>query len=418
MERPTPLPPPLPIRPAPAAAPLALPAVLLGVLALLLSPLLVGVLPGFAGLILAIVQLRRSPRHRQARWGAALSMAGVVSAVAWGCFYASLVLRVLPGGSGTAGGEAYDDATAAALDAQATHIEAGALADQGATKARMLSAFCLDLEDNLLACDEEGKCVRVIGPDNILKATWALDLWPQAIACRTDGSVVVAGAGAVVLVEPGGKVTASGTVPQARGAAAASDDDAAGARRRYESAVTSVAAMGADIFVCARTNTSYTIYRLSAQLDDASPIAKGLKGCCGQLDMTARDGVLYVAANSDMKVLKYDRDGGELGGFGRTGKGPEGCFEGCCEPKNLTFGSDGSLYLAGSGKCSVSHYTATGEFLEYSGRLKGIRGCVRVTVGVNRDASRIYMLDTERQVIRILARREPPAPVPTEEARE
>jgi hypothetical protein len=409
-----PRPPPLPTTPAPA--PLAVAALVLGLVAVVSSPLLVGILPGLAGIIVAVAHLRRRRERRGlAWWGGGLSAVAVVVAGAWGCFLTVLVMRLWPGG----GGEGLSVAAReelAALDAKAAYTATGSLADQGPAKAKMLSAFCLDREDNLLTCDEEGRCIRVVGPDNLLKASWPLEFWPQAIACRADGSVVVAGTGKVALLGPDGQPLASGELPQATSNAPAFVGQSADARARYERAATSVAATGDDIFVCARAGTGYTVYRLTPGLDEAVPVIKGLRGCCGQMDMTARDGVLYVAANSDFQVVRYDREGRKLGGFGRTGKGPEPCFDGCCEPKNLAFGPDGSLYLAGSGKCAIGHYTAEGGFIEYVGRVDGITGCVRVTVAVNRDASRVYMLDTDHNTVRVLTRREPQAPAAVPEA--
>jgi DNA-binding beta-propeller fold protein YncE len=319
------------------------------------------------------------------------------------------VLRFLPGG-GLGGGGAATKAELAALDAKAAYVLSGSLADQDAAKARLLSSFCLDQEDNLLTCDEEGRCIRVVGADNTLRATWPLEFWPQAIACRPDGSVVVAGAGRVALLDAKGQLLASGSLPRSTGGVTPVEGQSSAAQLRYNSAATSVAATAEDIFVCARVNTGYTVYRLTPRLDEAVPVIKGLRGCCGQLDMTARDGLLYLAANSEFQVARYDREGKKLGSFGRSGKGPEPCFDGCCEPKNLCFGPDGSLYLAGSGKCAIGHYTAEGQFIEYVGRVEGITGCVRVTVAVNRDASRIYMLDTEHNTVRVLTRREQPPP--------
>jgi len=391
-------------------------ALLLGVVAVLLSPVLLGTLPGVAGVVTGTVHLRRSQERRGMAWlGLALSGTGTLLGLAWAYLLAVLVLHFIPGGAGRVFTPPAAEADVAAADAQATYVDGGLLADKEPAKALVLSSFCLNQEGDLLACDEEGRCIRVIGPDNALKATWPLDFWPQAISCRADGSVVVAGAGRIALLDGVGQPLAAGDLPQASGGSAGSRGKAADARARYESAATSAATMGEDVFVCARTGTGYTIYRLGPGLDGATPVVKGLRGCCGQLDMTARDGVLYVAANSEFKVLEYDRDGKSLGSFGRTGKGPEFCFDGCCEPKNLAFGPDGSLYLAGSGKCAVSRYTADGTFLEYVGRVPGITGCVRVTLAVNQDASRVYMLDTDRNVIRVLARKEPPPAVPAAE---
>ena len=53
----------------------------------------------------------------------------------------------------------------------------------------------------------------MISPDDKLLAKWTLDFEPQAIACRSNGTVVVAGAGRVVLLDPSGKTLASASLP-------------------------------------------------------------------------------------------------------------------------------------------------------------------------------------------------------------
>ncbi len=61
-------------------------------------------------------------------------------------------------------------------------------------------------------------------------------------------------------------------------------------------------------------------------------------------------------------------------------------FGGCCEPKNMRFAPDGSMYLAESGPpVAVKRFTPEGEFLGVVGLPVFKTGCVRVTVEVARD---------------------------------
>lgn len=123
--------------------------------------------------------------------------------------------------------------------------------------------------------------------------------------------------------------------------------------------------MGNDVFVSVRARTGYSIYRLDADFKNPAVIVKGLRGCCGQMDFTARDGVVYVAANCNFKVQKYDRAGKKLGDFGKRasgrGKAVEEAFDGCCEPKNVAFDTDGNLLVAESDACCVKRFSPDGR---------------------------------------------------------
>jgi len=298
-------------------------------------------------------------------------------------------------------------AICSAYGIDSSHKQTGMLGNTRDTQAKRLSAFCLNQDGNILACDEEKSLIRIITPDNKLKGKWELDFAPQAIECRDDGSVVVAGPGKVALLNQQGKVMAAGELPMAalkfkKGVRPTKAEISK--QMRYQCASTSVGWSGDDIFVCARAKTGYVAYRLDKNLKNRKTIITGLRGCCGQMDMTAKNGIIYVAANTSFKVVKYDRDGKKIDSFGKKGRGKEDYFVGCCEPKNVTVGSDGSLYVAESGTPGIHRFSIDGKFLGRVGQVTGIGGCVRVTVAVNKDASRIYMLDTSKNVIRILER--------------
>ena len=288
-----------------------------------------------------------------------------------------------------------------------THTDSGSLGNTADTRSKVLSSFCLDRNENLIACDESASCLRVISPDDKLVAKWPMEFAPQVVACRTDGSLVVAGSGKVAILDAAGKVVQSGSLPvPPMPAVKGAKQSKADIERRIKrmSMATAVGAMGDDVFVCARANSGYTIYRLNTALDSATPIIKGLNGCCGQMDFTARDGTLYLAANCESKIVMYDRTGKQTGAFGKDKGNKDSYFNGCCEPKNVCVGPDGSLYVSESAQCCINRFSTDGKLLDRVGIVKGITGCVRVTVAVTRDASRVYMLDTDKNVIRVLTR--------------
>lgn len=295
--------------------------------------------------------------------------------------------------------------------ADMTHADKGAVGNARDTRSRSLSSFCLDGSDNILACDEAEKCLRLISPGDKLISKWALDFPPQVAACRADGTLAVAGAGRVALLDSAGKVLASSSLPVppmpvVKGGKMSKAEMES--QVRYVAAVTSIGSSGDDIFVCARGNTGYTVYRMNSRLEGITPIIKGLSGCCGQMDFAVKDGTIYLAANCESKVVKYDRDGKRTGDFGKDKGSKDSYFNGCCEPKNVCVGPDGSLYVSESAQCCINRFSADGKLLDRVAVVKGNTGCVRVTVGVNRDASLVYMLDTSKNVIRVLGRNAKP----------
>ena len=279
-----------------------------------------------------------------------------------------------------------------------THEPKGLVGARRDTQAKRLSGLCLDGDGNIVTVDEAGRCVRVIAPDDTLKALWKLDFAPQAISwCASDKTFLVAGSGRIAVLDAGGKAVSSASlptdgVPESR--AKKASDNAADA--------TSVTSSGDDVFVTVRVSTGYTVYRLDRKLENPKAIITGLSGCCGQMDVMASGDTVYVAANCAFEVSLYDREGKKKGAITK----PNGAkyFDGCCEPKNVCMGADGSLYVAESARCAVNRFAPDGRFLGEVGIVPDIGGCVRVTVAVSRDGSRVYMLDTNKNAVRVLER--------------
>ena len=271
-----------------------------------------------------------------------------------------------------------------------THQEVDTIADSKDTKCKRLSNFCMNADGNLLVCDESSSVIRVITPKDELKATWKMQFKPQAICARSDGTAIVAGAGKVAIVGKDGKVTKTADIPTAS---------------ERPSSASGVAATKDDVFVCAYGGrTGFTVYRFNSKLDGCKEIVKGLRGCCGQQDITSDGKSLYVAECARHRVVKYDRNGKLISSFGKRDRtGVEG-FGGCCEPKNLCFGPDGDLYTASSANARVKRYTPDGKFVGVVGSPKSTLGCLRVTFAINKDGSRIYFLDSGKNVIRVMAR--------------
>ena len=85
---------------------------------------------------------------------------------------------------------------------------------------------------------------------------------------------------------------------------------------------TGLAATGDDVFMAvgAPNNFSYRVYRLDQTLQNPKLVVEKLRGCCGQMDIQAHDGKLWIPHNARHCVESRDRDGKELSKFGTSGK--------------------------------------------------------------------------------------------------
>ena len=186
-----------------------------------------------------------------------------------------------------------------------THEPKGTLGARRDTQAKRLSGLCMDGAGNIVTADEVGRCVRVIAPDDTLKALWKLDFAPQAISWRaSDKTLLVAGSGCVAVLDAGGKAVCSASLPKdgVKGGPAKKSPDRA-------TDATSVTSSGDDVFVTFRASTGYSVLRLDKKLENPKTIITGLRGCCGQMDVMAFGDTVYVAANCAFEVSLYDRDG-------------------------------------------------------------------------------------------------------------
>jgi sugar lactone lactonase YvrE len=126
------------------------------------------------------------------------------------------------------------------------------------------------------------------------------------------------------------------------------------------------------------------------------------------MDIQARDGKIYAAENARKRVICYDRDGKQLASWGKNERGgPEG-FGSCCNPMNLRIGSDGNVYTSESNVGRIKRFTPEGKFLGLIGAAEIVPGCKHVAIGVNADASRVYLLDITRWQVVLLTKKEQP----------
>lgn len=170
--------------------------------------------------------------------------------------------------------------------------------------------------------------------------------------------------------------------------------------------INAIAANDDDVyFACPMSKGyGYAVWRTDNTFANPKQIIKGLSGCCGQMDIQAAGGEVYVAENSRHRVVRYNRDGVEVGRFGkgdREGVG-EG-FSGCCNPMNLCFTADGAL-LAAESNGVVKRFTQDGEFQNTVGVASVPEGCKNSAIGISSDGDRVYYIDIRHSKILMLAR--------------
>jgi hypothetical protein len=350
-----------------------------------------------------------------------------------------LALAVMAGAYWTSDARAADEETRRAAEARqkdrAWHpsakevgvIQIGDPKNRGALK-----NFCLNAEGNILACfakngtakspaatDAGG--LRVYSPAGKLLKTLPLEIKPAAVCVAGDGSIFVAGDGKLLKVDAEGKVLASAASPVASAAVEITpameemlkqqsgytadklkSTKANLERRRAD--VTGLAATDQDVFMAVPTPSEFTyrVYRFDHALQNPKLVVEKLRGCCGQMDIQARDGKLWIPHNGRHTVEIRDRDGKELSKFGNAGKVKAEDFGGCCEPKNMRVLANGEVLVAESGPpLCIKRFSASGKFLGVVALVDEKSECVRVTVEVSPDGSSFYLLDTQRDAIRV-----------------
>lgn len=300
-----------------------------------------------------------------------------------------------------------------------------------------LKNFCLNAEGNILACfapaggptksagGKNGPAIRVYAPNAKLLATWPLEIRPGAVCVAKDGMIFVAGDGRVQKLDATGKVLASAASPVAQEPVSLSQEmeemlkeSAKHSRRSLDeerksmkdnlekrrAEVTGLAVTDQDVFMAvgAPSDFTYRVYRFDHALEKPKLVVEKLRGCCGQMDVQAHDGNLWIPHNARHLVESRDRDGKELSKFGKAGRVKANDFGGCCEPKNLRVLANGDILAAESGPPTcIKRFSASGKFLGVVAAINSSGDCVRVTVEASPDGSRFYLLDTTQDAIRI-----------------
>ena len=171
--------------------------------------------------------------------------------------------------------------------------------------------------------------------------------------------------------------------------------------------VSSLSANENEIFIAcsAVAGYGYEVWRTDKNFENGSIIVKGLRGCCGQMDVQCNQQGIFVAENSRHRVNHYDRAGKLIKYWGKRDRnGVEG-FGSCCNPMNVAVGKAGEVYTAESNLGYIKRYSADGKYLDFVGKVKLVPGCKNVSIMVSPDGSRVYMMDLTRNHIIVMARK-------------
>jgi hypothetical protein len=189
---------------------------------------------------------------------------------------------------------------------------------------------------------------------------------------------------------------------------------------RYKLQASSISATESEVFLATHAAVGYgfVVWRMDNQFADGEQIISDLSGCCGQMDVKVNDDGLFVAENSRHRVCRYDRDGNLIGNWGHGARsGLEG-FGSCCNPMNVAFGPGGAVYTSEDDTGRIKRYSPDGELLGLVGSVDLVPGCKNVSIAVNSDGSRVYMMDiTKSRILRMepYAPGEAPGPVKLDE---
>jgi sugar lactone lactonase YvrE len=175
---------------------------------------------------------------------------------------------------------------------------------------------------------------------------------------------------------------------------------------RSSAAVASISEAEGQVFMATREPAGYgfCVWKMSPEFTGGEVIAKGLSGCCGQMDVQACKNGVYVAENSRHRVYHVSSTGQELGEWGQGAReGLEG-FGSCCNPMNVAFGPEHSVYTAESGTGRIKRYSPSGELIELVGKVDVVPGCKKVSIAVDKSGDRVYMMDITRHHIVLMER--------------
>lgn len=186
---------------------------------------------------------------------------------------------------------------------------------------------------------------------------------------------------------------------------------------RERMVVTALGVTPEDVFVSVRSTNGqgYEVWRTNHEFEEPKKVVGNLSGCCGQLDIQAREDRLFIAENGKFEVSIRDREGKKVGRFGKQDRNAIDGFGSCCNPMNVRCCSNGDVLAAESSIGNIKRFSAKGEFLGLVGKAKIGIGCKHVALAFDETRNRYYIMNVDKAHIAVLV---PLAEVPVETAAE
>ena len=176
-------------------------------------------------------------------------------------------------------------------------------------------------------------------------------------------------------------------------------------------AIAGLAVTAQDVFVVCPSaqGFGFDVWRTDHNFAEAKRIVTRLSGCCGQMDVQAHEGTVFVPENGRKRVVCFDREGKEICTWGESARTDVVGFGSCCNPMNLRIGPEGVVYTSESSIGRVKRFKPDGEFLGVVGTVTIVPGCKHVAIAVSPDGKTVYMLDITRSHIVVLTEKPPAA---------
>lgn len=168
--------------------------------------------------------------------------------------------------------------------------------------------------------------------------------------------------------------------------------------------ISSISTTSKNIFVATRAEngSGYSVWKSDLDFKNPTRVVTGLRGCCGQMDVQAREDGIFVAENSRHRVVHYDVNGKEIGHWGEGKRTGDEGFGSCCNPMNVCFCDSNQVLTAESGTGRIKLYQPDGTLVGLIGNAKIKGGCKNVSISASSDLSRVYMLDLTAAKICVL----------------
>ncbi len=186
-------------------------------------------------------------------------------------------------------------------------------------------------------------------------------------------------------------------------------DEKVAASIEYKTRIASISEADGEIFIATGSaeGYGYDVWKMDSEFANGEVIITELRGCCGQMDVQCCKNGVFVAENSRHRVSRYDTGGTMVTSWGKQAREGLHGFGSCCNPMNVAFGSDESVYTAESTTGRIKKFTPEGELIALIGKVDLVPGCKKVAIAVAKDGGNVFMLDITRNEILVMDRLQP-----------